>query len=134
MSLVGAITQHRDEIRKRLHLGRAHWDVLVAGLDRAERNAGRECYDEQLWTFSPACAYAAMEGGPSALAKQLTGCRVPSEQISFEVLPKSPRRLEGQSNLDLGLGHIGVRRGTDSGIELQPGSGREVVFCEFKWY
>jgi hypothetical protein len=116
-------------------MGRAHWDVLLEGIDQAERRAGHECHDEQLWTFALACSYAAVEAGPSRLALLLTGCSVPSESMWFEVLPRSPRRSEGQSTLDLALGHIALRAGTESGIELQEGPGRrEIVFCEFKWY
>src|SRR5438093_1659805 len=134
MRLAEALTVSRDGIRKRLWLGRAHWDALVEGVDRAEAGVERECYDEQLWTFALACAYAAVDGGPSHLAGRLAGCPVISERIWFEVLPRSPRRAEGQSNLDLALGHLALRAGTHSGIELLPGPSREIVFCEFKWY
>lgn len=134
MSLAQLLSLNRDKVRERLRLGRAHWDVLVEGLGRAERHTDRECYEEQLWTFALACAYAAADGGPSQLAGRLAGCPVVSEDIWFEVLPRSPRRAEGQSNLDLALGHLALRAGTESGIELMPGPKRTIVFCEFKWY
>src|SRR5262249_52916490 len=129
MSLAQAVTGAREEIRKRLRLGRAHWDALVERLDRAERPGNRECHDEQLWTFALACAYAASDGGPSDLAGRLAGTPVASDAIWFEMLPRSPRRAEGQSNLDLALGDLVLRAGTDSGIELLAGSCRQIIFC-----
>lgn len=134
MSLAWAITVNRTEIRQRLRLGRAHWDALVERVERAEQHPAGECYDEQVWTFVLACAYSVVSGGPSELAGRLAGCPVFSDAIWFEVLPRSPRRSEGQSNLDLALGHLAVRQGTESGVELQPGVNREIIFCEFKWY
>lgn len=134
MSLAQTISMSREQIQKRLRVGRAHWDALIAAVEQAESVSGRECYDEQLWTFVLACAYGAVEGGPSNLASRLAGTSMGSEYIWFEVLPRSPRRMEGQSNLDLALGDLALRPGTESGIELLPGAHREVVFCEFKWY
>jgi hypothetical protein len=133
LGLARRITANNDALRLRLRLGRAHWDDLIERIERAERGVG-ECYDEQLWTFILACVYASSEGGPTELAGRLSDRSVCSDKIWFEVLPRSPRRQEGPTNLDLALGHLDLRYGTDSGVELRQASDSEIIFCEFKWY
>jgi hypothetical protein len=57
-----------------------------------------------------------------------------SEKIWIEVLPISPREKEGQTHLDLAIGDIDIRHGTESGIELIPKDDSWIAFCEMKWY
>jgi hypothetical protein len=134
MTLTQTIKQNKDPIRARLRLGRAHWDALVESVDHVEANGSADCHDEQLWTFLLACAYAVADDGPSDLACRMTDSSMKSDAVWFEVLPRSPRFKEGLTNLDLALGDLVVRNGTDSGIELASGSMRKALFCEFKWH
>lgn len=133
IGLAQTITSHMESILRRLRIGRAHWDDLVEAIERTERR-GQDCYDEQLWTFILACAYAACDEGPSILATRLTGTSVTSEAIWFEVKSRSPRVNEGQTVLDLALGNLASREGTASGIALQSRPVSNIIFCEFKWF
>lgn len=54
--------------------------------------------------------------------------------IWFEVQPRSPRSKEGNTRVDLALGGIRRRPGTESGIEYDPALASWVVLCECKWY
>jgi hypothetical protein len=55
-------------------------------------------------------------------------------KIWFEVLPIPPRKKEGETHIDLALGTIARRSGTESGIELENAELSWVCFCEMKWY
>jgi hypothetical protein len=134
VDLVTLLTERRAELSQRLHLGRAHWDELVTRIGEIEADPTKHCDDEQLWTCLLACAYASIDRGPSLLAQALAEGPVSSRCIWFEVLPVSPRENEGQTNLDLALGDISLRRPTRSGIELSQTPDPTIVFCEFKWF
>jgi len=51
----------------------------------------------------------------------------------LEVLPTAPRKKEGKSHIDLAIGNIVLRKGTESGIELDVSENSWVCFCEMKW-
>ncbi|MGQ9573193.1 MAG: hypothetical protein ACUVV3_08425 [Dehalococcoidia bacterium] len=137
-SLAQALKAHRSKITSYLHMGYAVWDDLITRAEREERKGSSDCVDEQLWTFLIACGYAV--AGERGIA-QLTGILTGSNQKSlrnpktwFEVLPTPPRKTEGETHLDLALGTITVREGTQSGIKLDDVASPWVCFCEMKWY
>jgi len=88
--------------------------------------------------LSVGCGYAvAGEDGVARLTETLTGSNQKSPanpKIWFEVLPVAPRKREGETHLDLALGTIAVREGTESGIRLDDVGSPWVCFCEMKWY
>jgi hypothetical protein len=132
--LSDAIRENESQLRPRLFLGKVRWDDLIQRVERAELAHLASCVDEQVWTFLLACAYAAAEDGPLALARALTGRVVGADRIWLEVLPTLTRRREGYTNVDLALGTIARRAGKYGGIELGSARHNEVVFCEFKWF
>lgn len=137
-SLAEALRKWRDDITKYLYVGCAHWDDLTDRVEREERRASDCLADEQVWTFLVACGYAAAgEDGVSALAEHLTGSRqkhATCPRIWFEVVPLPPRKKEGGTHVDLALGTIARREGTDSGIQLDDVESPWICFCEMKWY
>jgi len=136
-SLAEALKTWHDQITKRLYVGYANWDDLVARIKRQERKPPGCFADEQVWTFLVGCGYAAAgEQGVLELTKHLTGSlqRGPtSPTIWFECLPIPPRKREGATHVDLALGTIARREGTESGIELDDTDSPWVCFCEMKW-
>ena len=79
----------------------------------------------------------AREQGVTMLTRALTGSNQrepPNPKIWFEVLPIPPRKREGQTHLDLALGTIAKREGTESGIELDDVESPWICFCEMKWH
>ena len=127
-----------------LQVGYAVWDDLVDRVEREEAAANRrqetaqkrDFYDEQIWSFLVGCAYALAPSGPTQLAAQLIESRAvsPCTAIWFEVQPCSPRSREGNTRVDLALGGIRRRPGTESGIEYDPALASWVALCECKWY
>jgi len=136
-SLAEALKKRHDQITKHLYVGYAHCDGLVARVERQERNPPGCCADEQVWTFLVACGYAvAGEEGVLRLTEHVTGS--PEEgpanpMIWFECLPISPRQREGATHVDLALGTIARREGTQSGIQIEEADSPWVCFCEMKW-
>jgi hypothetical protein len=116
-----------------LTLGKANWDLLVRRVERAEQEA-LAYGDEQVWTYLLACAYAAAPDGPSMLAGTLTGEPFAADSVWLEVLPTLTREREGYTNIDLALGDLRLRGGTEGGIELAHTDSSAVVFSEFKWF
>ena len=136
-SLAEALKKRHDQITKYLYVGYAHWDGLVARVERQERKPPGCCADEQVWTFLVACGYAvAGEEGVLKLTERLTGSPQESAAnptIWFECLPISPRQCEGATHVDLALGTIARREGTQSGIQIEEADSPWVCFCEMKW-
>jgi len=137
-SLAEILMKYHDEITKYLYIGYARWDDLIARIKREEQTSSRDFADEQIWTFLLACGYAILgEEGIASLTKILTGSnqKPPANpKIWFEVLPIPPRKGEGETHLDLALGTIARRKGTESGIELDDVESPWLCFCEMKWY
>lgn len=137
-SLGEALMNHHDEITKYLYIGYARWDDLISRVERQEQKPLDDFADEQIWTFLVGCGYAiAGEDGVARLTKTLTGSnyKVPiNPRIWFEVLPIPPRKGEGETHLDLALGTIARRNGTESGIELEKVEPSWICFCEMKWH
>ena len=96
-----------------------------------------EVYDEKLWTWLLACGYvAAGRHGVDRLARALTEGREragDAHAVWFKAQPPSPQQKEGNTHLDLAVGDLAPRAGTDGGIEAAPGASW-VCFCEMKWY
>ena len=137
-SLADLLQKKRCVITKRLYLGKGSWCSLLEAVCKAERASPELFKDEQVWTFLAACGYAiAGAQGVEKLTKILTGLDLPQPKdakIWMEVLPLPPRECEGNTNLDLALGTIACREGTDGGIELVSQSPSWICFCEMKWY
>lgn len=135
-ALADGIRQHKNRVCEALHIGYANWDDLLDRIERQERTKCPDFADEQVWTFLVGCAYA-MQGlaGTGKLAQLLTGAD-PARPTKawFEVLPLPPREREGNTHLDLALGSIALRSGTQSGIELSKDERSWVSFVECKWY
>ncbi|MDR0295756.1 MAG: hypothetical protein LBH91_06200 [Prevotellaceae bacterium] len=137
MELSEKILQNHDKIREYLHCGYVNWDSLIEKIDRQERCSYDDFLDEQIWTFIVACGYAiAGKEGLKKLCSILTNrTDLLTEKIWFEVLPSSPRKREGATHLDLAIGDICVRKGTESGIELKNHKESSwIAFCKMKWY
>lgn len=134
--LAEEIQRNKEGIRDQLHVGYAIWDDLAARVERQESSPKSDFYDEQIWTFLVACAYALGSGGAAHLARALVGETQPvaSHKIWFETLPDSPRVQEGNTRVDLAVGAIKLRPGTQSGIEFDRDSGTWIALCECKWY
>jgi hypothetical protein len=137
-SLAEVLMNHHDKITTYLYIGYARWDDLISRVERQERKPSDDFADEQIWTFLVGCGYAiAGEDGVARLTKTLTGSNykaLTNPRIWFEVLPIPPRKREGETHLDLALGTIAGRNGTESGIELENVESAWICFCEMKWY
>ena len=131
--LADALRECHREITGYLYMGWVRWDEMVKRVDRLGKQD-----DEQMWTFLVACGYAiAGEEGVAKLTRTLTGSsyRPPmSTKVWFEVSPVPPRKREGDTHLDLALGTIAVREGTEAGIRLDDAESPWICFCEMKWY
>ena len=131
-ALVGLLCENKDLIHAHLSLGSVAWEDLVGRVRGF--SAAR---DEQLWTFLAACGYAiAGVDGVRRLTETLagTGLHQDNSRIWLEALPMSPRKKEGNTHLDLALGTIRCRDGTDGGIELDGDSEPWICFCEAKLF
>jgi len=136
MDLSDKISKNYEKIRERLHCGYANWDGLVERIKTQEYNSSNNFLDEQIWTFIIACGYSiAGEEGLKKLCSILTNRDdISTEKVWFEVLPLSPRIKEGSTHIDLAIGDIQIRKGTESGIELIHKENSWIAFCEMKWY
>ncbi|EDM44631.1 hypothetical protein SCB49_13705 [unidentified eubacterium SCB49] len=136
MRLSEKISKNLDEIKKYLYCGYASWDGLIDRIKGQEINPKNDFTDEQIWTFIIACGYAITgKNGLKKISYLLTNrTDLTTEKIWFEVLPSSPRDMEGSTHLDLAIGDIAIRKGTGSGIELNDTENSWISFCEMKWY
>ena len=136
--LADELMNQHSEIIKHIHIGYARWDDLIARVSRQERTPSPSFDDEQIWTFLVACGYAISGiSGVAALTRILTRSQPKASdslKIWFEVLPIPSRKGEGESHIDLALGTIDLRQGTESGIQLAAVEAPWVCFCEMKWY
>jgi len=136
--LAEILKNYHDKITKYLYIGYAQWDNLINRIERQEQTPSHGFADEQVWTFLIGCGYAiAGEQGIAILTRTLTGSdqKEPTNpKIWFEVLPIPPRKREGETHLDLAIGTITGREGTESGIELDNAESPWICFCEMKWY
>src|SRR5438876_3755036 len=135
--LADSIRQCKNRICEVLHVGYANWDDLLDRIERQEGAGQSDFSDEQVWTFLVACAYSmGGEQGVNALAQILTEQSDQSllspPKLWFEVLPLPPRVHEGNTHLDLALGNIALRSGTQSGIELGTNNRSWICFVECK--
>ena len=137
-SLAKILMGYHHQITKYLYMGYAQWDDIIVRIKRAEQMLLQDFADEQVWTFLIASGYAiAEETGIARLTKILTNSEQKSPanpKIWFEVLPISPRQGEGETHLDLALGTITRRSGTESGVKLSNRESSWICFCEMKWY
>ena len=137
-SLAEILMDYHDELDEYLYIGYARWDDLIKRIEREERTPSHDFADEQIWTFLVGCGYAiAGQQGIAMLTRTLTGLnqgQPTNQKIWFEVLPIPPRKGEGETHLDLALGTIARRKGTESGIELGDVEFPWICFCEMKWY
>lgn len=136
MELFKKLLENQNEIKKYLYCGYVNWDSMIERIKRQECCPCDDFYDEQIWTFIVACGFAiAKEEGLKTLCKLLTEDEnLKTDKIWIEVLPKSTRKNEGQTHLDLAIGNIKLRTGTKSGIELMQNKNSWIAFCEMKWY
>jgi len=136
--LAKALRDCHSEITRYLYMGWERWDKLVARVEMREGQGSADCDDEQVWTFLVACGYAiAAESGIVTLTKASTGSDygLPANpKVWFEVSPVPPRKNEGDTHLDLALGTIAVRQGTEAGVTLDDAESPWICFCEMKWY
>ena len=137
-SLAEILMKYHDKITKYLCIGYARWDDLINRIEKQERTSSHDFTDEEIWTFLVGCGYAiAGERGVAMLTRTLTGSNQresTNPKIWFEVLPIPPRKGEGETHLDLALGTIARRKGTESGIELDDVESPWICYCEMKWY
>jgi hypothetical protein len=140
-NLSKTLGKHHVNIKNHLHIGQANWDVLIKKISQFEKkktDRKREFKDEQVWTFLVCCGYAiAGYKGVKKLEYILTGIdymEINHHKIWFEVLPISPRKEEGETQLDLAVGTIHARMESESGIELDDVTSPWICFCEMKWY
>lgn len=136
MKLSEKISKNHNIIKQYLYCGYANWDGLLDRIKGQEDNPYDDYTDEQIWTFIVACGFSiAGKKGLKKLCSLLTNRNdLTTEKIWFEVLPKSPRVKEGSTHLDLAVGDITIRNGTESGIELSHKENSWIAFCEMKWY
>lgn len=137
-SLANSLKKNKDLIEKNLYLGFAKWDKMLKKVEEYEKiETKNEIKDEQIWTFLVGCGYAAAgKEGIDTISKLLTGSEKlikDNNNIWFEVLPLPPRKDEGNTHLDLAVGNISRRKGTNSGIELSDTEDDWICFCEMKW-
>ena len=136
-TLPDMLEKNRTEISKRLFLPGDRWCKLVKRTNKLYASVG-ECTDEQIWTFLAASGYAMCSiEGVEKLTKILTGSCLPQPddaKIWMEVLTYPPRCQEGNTHLDLAVGTISHRKGTEGGIEFGNYSSSWICFCEMKWY
>ena len=135
-TLTEVLTNQHDRIIERLQTSSAQWSSLMHHVTRVGQSANY-LSAEKLWTFLVACGYAmAGETGVRRLSELLTDSQQTTPdhpRIWFEPMPISPREREGATHIDLALGTIARRSGTESGIELVPGAYSWICFCEMKW-
>ena len=130
--LAELLHENKGAIRLHLSLGSVCWEDLVGRVGGS--SAAR---DEQLWTFLAACGYAiAGSDGVRQLTEILAGSGLhrDNSRIWLEAMPMSPRKKEGNTHLDLALGTIRCRKGTDGGIELEDVSEPWICFGEAKLF
>ncbi len=104
---------------------------LKRGIDACEKKLN----DEAVWTFLAVLPYLGADEGLDELFRILTGSKasVPIQKLWVEALPDPPRERERHTHLDLALGGITDRNGTENGIKYCPAFGDQVCFCEMKW-
>lgn len=139
--LSDAIEDNQVRIRQRLFLTSKFWLQTVGKLRENSEDlytASGVCKDEEIWTFLAACGYA-MSGveGVEMLTNILTGSCLPQPddaRIWMEVLSYPPRKREGNTHIDLAVGTISIREGTEGGKELGKNSPSWICFSEMKWF
>ena len=130
--LAELLRKNKDAIHSHLSLGSVDWEHLVGRVDGSSA-----AKDEQLWTFLAACGYAiAGADGVRQLTEILAGpdLHQDNSRIWLEAMPMSPRKKEGNTHLDLALGTIRCREGTEGGIELDDVSEPWICFGEAKLF
>ncbi len=85
--------------------------------------------DEEVWTYLVAeCVLSQIKKGDDTLFRLLVGqAYQPSDQLGLEVQPIGPRMGEGNTHLDMALGSIAARKGTEAGIAYAEHSGQDTV-------
>ncbi len=135
--LLSGLRQAKAKVVQHLRTTEREWLWGFEALGKVAAQDLDEVYDEKLWTWLMACGYAAAGAeGVDRLTRALTGGLQHAGQghgIWFEAQPPSPRRREGNTHLDLALGDLAPRAGTDGGIQAAQGASW-VCFCEMKWY
>lgn len=90
--------------------------------------------DETVWTALLAqCVAYDIEHGKGLLFRELTGHHHQSGyDLGVELQPLAPRKSEGNTHLDMALGAIATRDGTQSGIQYKSSESSMVCFVEAK--
>lgn len=90
--------------------------------------------DETVWTALLAgCVAYDLEHGEGSLFHGLTGHHHQSGyDLGVELLPLTPRKSEGNTHLDMALGAIATRDGTQAGIQYKRSESSMVCFVEAK--
>ena len=135
--LLSSLRQAKVEVVQHLRTTEREWLWGFEALGKLAVQDLDEVYDEKLWTWLIACGYAAAGAeGVDRLTRALTGGLQHAHRghgIWFEAQPPTPRRREGNTHLDLALGDLAPRAGTDGGIQAAQGASW-ACFCEMKWY
>lgn len=132
------IENRETDLRTHIRVSTDRWNSLKVRLSDQCMQKRTDYYDEVVWTFLLAIAYAS--GGPEgvrsleAMLSNRPSQSDASSQIWLEALPMPPRKAEGNTNVDLAMGAISERAGSDGGIQLDSQLGDSVTFCEMKWY
>jgi hypothetical protein len=121
MKLYNLLEKNKNEIIQYIHFGKASVDKLILRVKKQLGNPKEDFYDEEVWTFIMCCGYAIRgKDGLQELSKQLSlNKKILFDKLYIESLPYSPRIKEGNTNLNLAFGNLGIREGTKSGIEFQ---------------
>ncbi len=139
--LQDALEQNQAKMRERLFLTDKLWHQIMGTIreNPAELyTSSNVCKNEKIWTFLAASGYALCGiEGVEKLTNILTGSCLPQPddaRIWMEVLSYPPRIQEGNTQIDLAVGTISIREGTEGGIELGKNSPSWICFSEMKWF
>lgn len=114
-----------------VEISKKHREQLLLALERPSL-----AWNEVVWTALVAHLLTAPSNSTDLL-RQLSGEDAPNTPVWLEAQPLSARRgvrsrTEGNSRIDLALGHIQRRDGTEGGIEYAPAGDSWVCFVEAK--
>jgi len=121
----------KKQIYKYFYTTERQWQKFTQKINNYE--------NEGIWVFLIACGYALGEQkGLNILTKILTGSeqeQPANHKIWFEAEPIPTRKGNEEKNthMDLSLGSIAKRFGTQSGIKLDTSNPSWVCFCEAKY-
>lgn len=138
MALAELLSKYRRQIFDYLYTSDFQWRAMIKFFKEREQQQ-KPINAEKPWAFLISCGYAlGKEQGIKKLTFQLTNSDQPQPthtKIWFEAQPIGPRQWKSEKNtrVDLALGAIKRRSGTDSGVELDNRQPPWICFCEAKW-